>query len=274
MPATHRSHDQPPAQWPRAERDGKETPGRQGTMSAISYTVEGDVAVVTVDYPPVNALSAAVRVGLGEAFERARTDDTVRAVVLMGAGKTFIAGADITEMGTDKSAVKPSLHDLQAMFEGFPKLIVAAIHGTALGGGLELALTAHARVAVASAKVGLPEVNLGILPGAGGTQRLPRLAGVEAALDLITSGKHVAAARAVELGIVDALVEDVRDGGLAFARTALAEARRFRPVIERDEKLKNIDPALFADFREDRADGHHRLHRGGDDDARARGARL
>ena len=218
-------------------------------MSTIDYSVDEGVAVLGVDYPPVNALSAAVRVGLSEALEHARGDDAVRAVVILGAGKTFIAGADITEFGTEQSKVKPSLHELQATLESFPKLTVAAIHGTALGGGLELALTAHARVAVASAKVGLPEVNLGILPGAGGTQRLVRLTGVEAALDIVTSGKHFPAGKALELGIVDAIVDELRSGAITFARNALAKGTVFKPVIERDEKVRGIDPALFAAFR-------------------------
>jgi 3-hydroxyacyl-CoA dehydrogenase len=218
-------------------------------MAAVGYQLEDDVAVLTVDYPPVNALSAAVRTALGEALEQARADDAVKAVVIVGGGKTFIAGADITEMGTDKSKVKPGLKDLQAALESFPKLTVAAIHGTALGGGLELALTCHARVGVSSAKVGLPEVNLGLLPGAGGTQRLPRLAGVETAIDLITSGKHVPAPRALELGILDAIVEDVREGAIGFARAAVQEGRQFQPVIERNEKLRDVDPAVFEQAR-------------------------
>ncbi|MDO7836699.1 3-hydroxyacyl-CoA dehydrogenase NAD-binding domain-containing protein [Sphingobium sp. HBC34] len=218
-------------------------------MSAVAYEVDGETAVLTVNYPPVNALSAAVRTGLGEALERAGADSAVKAVVILGAGKTFIAGADITEFGTDKSKVKPSIHDLQTVLEGFPKLTVAAIHGTALGGGLEVALTCHARVALASAKVGLPEVNLGILPGAGGTQRLPRLTGVEVGIDLVTSGKHVPAPKALELGIVDAIVDDVRSGGIAFAREALASGKTFVPVIERNEKITGIDPSVFAEAR-------------------------
>ncbi|MFC4294681.1 3-hydroxyacyl-CoA dehydrogenase NAD-binding domain-containing protein [Novosphingobium tardum] len=218
-------------------------------MSTVGYEVDGEVAVLAVDYPPVNALSAAVRTGLGEALERARSDSAVRAVVILGAGKTFIAGADITEFGTEKSQVKPSLQDIQGELEGFPKLTVAAIHGTALGGGLELALTCHARVAVPTAKVGLPEVNLGLLPGAGGTQRLPRLTGVEVGIDLITSGKHIAAQQALALGVIDAIVDDLRSGAVAFAREALADGRGFVPVIERDDKVTDIDAAVFATAR-------------------------
>jgi len=218
-------------------------------MSAVRYEVDGNVGIVAVDFPPVNVLSAAVRTGLGEAFARARDDDSVKALVVMGAGKTFIAGADITEMGTDKSKVKPSLHELQNMLEAFPKVTVAAIHGTALGGGYELALACHFRVSVVSAKVGLPEVNLGLLPGAGGTQRLPRLVGVEAAIDIITSGQHVAAARALELGMIDAVVEDLRDGAVAFARDKAALGEPPVPVIDRNEKIASFDPEVFAKAR-------------------------
>ena len=152
-------------------------------------------------------------------------------------------------MGTPLANREPRLHDLQAVFEHFPKLIVAAIHGTALGGGLELALTCHARVAVASAKVGLPEVALGLLPGAGGTQRLTRLTGPAVAIDLITSGKHIAAARALELGVIDAIVEEQRAGGIAFARECLATGRTFEPVILRNDKIASVDAKLFADAR-------------------------
>ncbi len=218
-------------------------------MSAVRYEVDGNVAVLTVDYPPVNALSAAVRTGLGEGLEKARNDDSVEAVIVLGADKTFIAGADITEFGTEKSAVKPGLRDLIETLETFPKLTVAAIHGTALGGGLELALGCHARVAVSSAKVGLPEVNLGILPGAGGTQRLPRLTGVETGIDLITSGKHIPAAKALELGVVDAVVDDVRAGGVAFAQKSLAEGTQFTAVIERNDKISGVEPKVFEEAR-------------------------
>jgi len=218
-------------------------------MNAVRYDVSDDVAVLTVEYPPVNALSAAVRTGLGEALERARHDPAVTAVVIVGGGSTFIAGADITEMGTEKSKVLPSLVDLQHVLETFPKPTVAAIHGTALGGGFELALTCHARVAVPSAKVGLPEVNLGLLPGAGGTQRLPRLVGPEIAIDLITTGKHVPAGRARELGMIDAVVEDLATGAMAHAQRMASQRAPLIPVIERNEKIEGISPELFADAR-------------------------
>ena len=147
------------------------------------YETEGRIAVVTVDSPPVNALSNAVRQGVAQAIDKALADPAVGAIVLTCAGRTFFAGADITEFG--KPQVDPSLRDLQKIVENAAKPAIAAIHGTALGGGLELALVAHYRIAVPSAKLGLPEVNLGLLPGAGGTQRLPRVVGIPKALEMI-----------------------------------------------------------------------------------------
>ena len=218
-------------------------------MPAVEYEVDGTIAVLTVQYPPVNALSAAVRAGLGEGLERARSDDAIAAVVILGGGTTFIAGADITEFGTENSKAKPGLDDIQRILEEFPKPTVAAIHGTALGGGLELALAAHARVAVGSARVGLPEVNLGLLPGAGGTQRLPRLAGVHAALDLITTGKHIGADKALALGIIDKIVDNLRSGATHFARDLAASGKLLAPVIARQEKVTEVDPQIFAEAR-------------------------
>ncbi|HEY0436107.1 MAG TPA: enoyl-CoA hydratase-related protein, partial [Phenylobacterium sp.] len=163
--------------------------------SVTTLTQDGDVAVITLNSPPVNALSAKVREGLFEGFKAAGASDA-KAIVLICEGRTFIAGADITEFGGAMAG--PSLFEVQDMMEGSPKPVVAAIHGTALGGGLEVALCAHYRVAVPSARVGLPEVALGLLPGAGGTQRLPRVVGVERALAMIVSGNPVGAAEAAE----------------------------------------------------------------------------
>jgi 3-hydroxyacyl-CoA dehydrogenase len=219
-------------------------------MHAVEYDVDGTIAVLTVQYPPVNALSAAVRKSLDKALERARDDDAIAAVVILGGGTTFIAGADITAFGTENSQAKPSFEDIQRSLEDFPKPTVAAIHGTVLGGGLELALAANARVAIRSAKVGLPEVNLGLLPGAGGTQRLPRLTGVSAALDLITTGKHIGVDRALALGIIDAIVDDVRVGAIRFAREMAASGMTLAPVIARNEKVIDIDPRIFAEARQ------------------------
>ena len=156
-----------------------------------TFAIEGAVAVITLNSPPVNALSAPVRDGLAHGVAQAMGNPAVKAVVLICEGKTFIAGADISEFG--KPPKGTSLFDALNAIEGASIPVVAAIHGTALGGGLEVALTCHYRVAVPSAKCGLPEVKLGLLPGAGGTQRLPRIVGVEKALEMVTSGEHVGA---------------------------------------------------------------------------------
>nr|MBP6113031.1 enoyl-CoA hydratase/isomerase family protein [Sphingobium sp.] len=171
-----------------------------------TYEVDGQIAIIAVDSPPVNAFSAAVRQGIAAAIEQAEQDHAVGAIVLICGGRTFFAGADITELG--KAQVEPSLRNMQVMIENAKKPVVAAIHGTALGGGLETALVCHYRIAVPSARLGLPEVNLGLLPGAGGTQRLPRIVGVEKALELVTSGSQVSAKAALAFGLLDALVDE------------------------------------------------------------------
>lgn len=214
-------------------------------------TVDGNIAVLTLDSPPVNALSAVVRQGIQEGINAAVRDPAVEAIVLICAGKTFIAGADITEFG--KPPVPPSLPEVQAAIENAPKPVIAAIHGTALGGGLETALVCHYRVAVPSAKCGLPEVNLGLLPGAGGTQRLPRIVGPEKALEMVTSGVHVRAKDALAMGLVDELTaeDDLRGGAMAFAKKVLAEQRPLKKVRDMNEKVEAArgKPELFADFR-------------------------
>ena len=156
----------------------------------VSYTRDGELAVVTIDNPPVNATSQAVRAGLLEAINRAAADDS-RALVLCCAGRTFIAGADITEFG--KPPLAPALPDVLDALEALPKPVIVAIHGTALGGGLEAAMAGHYRIADARAKLGLPEVKLGLLPGAGGTRRAPRLMGVKPSLELMTGGAPISA---------------------------------------------------------------------------------
>jgi len=217
-------------------------------VAAVETAIEGDVAVLTVNHPPVNALSHAVREGLMAGLEDALKNDVVTAIVLIGGGRTFIAGADISEFGTPKATASPRLQDIQAAFEKSAKPLVAAIHGTALGGGLELALTCHARVATSDAKVGLPEVKLGLIPGAGGTVRLPRLVGPKIALDMATSGKHIPAPQAVESGLIDAIVDDLRQGAIDYARK-LVETGAPGPVIEREDKIRDLDPQLFKDYR-------------------------
>jgi 3-hydroxyacyl-CoA dehydrogenase len=217
----------------------------------IDLTMDGEVAVLTMASPPVNALSAAVRDGLSQGLNQAIADAGAKAIVLMGAGRTFSAGADINEFGRPPKGV--SLLDLEAQVESSPKPVVAAIHGSALGGALELALACHYRIATPSARCGLPEVKLGILPGAGGTQRLPRIVGAEKALELIASGEHVPARAALDMGLLDELVDDgaVREGAIAFAQKVIAERRPLKKVRDLDDKLEGArrDPGLFDRFR-------------------------
>jgi 3-hydroxyacyl-CoA dehydrogenase len=217
----------------------------------VALARAGEIALLTIDSPPVNALSAPVREGIVAGLRRAIDDPAVKAIVLICAGRTFIAGADIGEFG--KPPKGPNLLEVEEVIEGSPKPVVAAIHGTALGGGLETALACHYRVAVPSARCGLPEVKLGILPGAGGTQRLPRLTGPEKALDMVTSGEPVGAPEAMALGIVDALVGEgaLREGALAFARKVVAEGRPLRRVRDLNDKVEAARgrPEIFEAFR-------------------------
>jgi 3-hydroxyacyl-CoA dehydrogenase len=223
-----------------------------GTINAVcEYEAVGDVGVITLNSPPVNALSAPVRDGIFGGIEAGVADTSVKSIVLICAGRTFIAGADITEFGGPAKGV--GLHEVQAAIENSPKPVIGAIHGTALGGGLEVALCCHYRVGVPSAKCGLPEVALGLLPGAGGTQRLPRIVGVEKALDMVTSGAHVGAKDCLAMGLLDELVEEgaLRDGAIAFARKVVAEGRPLRKVKESNEKVEAArgKPEIFANFR-------------------------
>src|SRR6476620_8965688 len=203
----------------------------------VRYEVRDRVAVITIDNPPVNALSPAVWTGIDQAVARANVDADVDATVLIGAGTTFIAGADIKvfdmlKTAGDSLARSAATHALLRRLEDSPKPLVAAIHGNALGGGMEVAMSCHYRVAAKDAKVGQPEVLLGIIPGAGGTQRLPRLAGAELALQMCTDGKPVAAPRARTAGMIDDIVEgDLRSGAIAFAK-AKAAAHEIRKVRE------------------------------------------
>lgn len=208
----------------------------------------GGVALITVDSPPVNALSYAVRRSLSDRLAEAEADPSIGAVVITCAGRTFFAGADITEFG--KPMVSPDLRELIDQIDAMSCPVVAAIHGTALGGGLELALGCHYRVAVPSAKVGLPEIALGLIPGAGGTQRLPRIVGVETALDLITSGRSIPAREAADLGIVDEIIEDgpLIEGALACAQRAMAQTTPLDRL--RDRPVPNAPPEVFDRFRD------------------------
>jgi 3-hydroxyacyl-CoA dehydrogenase len=214
-------------------------------------TLDGDVAVVTIDSPPVNALSQTVRDGLKRGVEGADADSAVKAIVIICGGRTFIAGADISEFGKPHAA--PFLPDVLAAIENASKPVIAALHGTALGGGFEVALTAHYRIAVPSAKCGLPEIKLGLIPGAGGTQRLPRLVGVEKALEVILSGTPFGARDAKDWGVVDELAEEgkLRESALAYARRLVAEKAPLNKVRDRSEKLASAQghPEVFEAIR-------------------------
>jgi 3-hydroxyacyl-CoA dehydrogenase len=223
-------------------------------MTAITKSVDldrrGRVAVLTVDNPPVNALSQHVRQGLAEGLKQALADGAVQAVVITCAGRTFIAGADITEFGKPPAA--PGLHEVLDAIEGSPKPVVAAVHGTALGGGLEVTLACHYRIGVKDARFGLPEVKLGLLPGAGGTQRLPRVVGVEKALGMMVSGDPIRADEALKTGLIDEIVEgDLAAAGVAFAEKVLSERRPLKKIRDLDDKLAAVrgKPEVFANFR-------------------------
>ncbi|HSF94018.1 MAG TPA: 3-hydroxyacyl-CoA dehydrogenase NAD-binding domain-containing protein [Thermohalobaculum sp.] len=212
---------------------------------------EGNIGVIIVDNPPVNALGIAVRKGLMRAIEEVADDESIEAVALICEGRTFFAGADISEFG--KPPVPPMLRDVHEALEDCPVPVVAGIHGTALGGGLETALACHYRIAEPSAQLGLPEVKLGILPGAGGTQRLPRVVGVEKAIDMICNGEPIGAREARTMGVVDELVDEgtIREGTIAFAARMAAEDRPLIKVSERDRLIAEATrrPELFHHAR-------------------------
>ena len=213
--------------------------------SPVSYKLEGIIGVITVNNPPVNALSQPVRQGMLDAITTAQGDDS-EAIVIICEGRTFIAGADISEFG--KPMQDPFLPELLNTIEASSKLVVAAIHGTALGGGFETALAAHYRCAVPAAKIGLPEVKLGLLPGAGGTQRTPRLAGVKASLDLITSGAPISVGQAGKIGLIDKIIDgDLRDGALAWARELVDAGTSVRKSSE--QPVPEFDAAIFDEVR-------------------------
>jgi 3-hydroxyacyl-CoA dehydrogenase len=215
-------------------------------MPLVDLRRDDNIGVIVIDNPPVNALKNAVRSGLTEALTRAREDASIEALVITCAGRTFIAGADISEFG--KPPQPPTTIDVIAAIESMPKPVIAAMHGTALGGGLEVALGCHYRVAVPSAKLGLPEIKLGLMPGAGGTQRLPRLVGVEMALDMIVTGEQVTASEALDAGLIDMIVVgDLAAAGVAYARRVVKEKRPLPRARDSDEKLMPFksDPAAF-----------------------------
>ena len=219
--------------------------------SVVDLSIEGEVALVTINSPPVNALSQAVREGLKRGVEAAEANGAVKAIVIICDGRTFIAGADISEFG--KPPAPPSLHQALDAMENASKPVIAAIHGTALGGGFEVALTAHYRIAVPSAKCGLPEIKLGILPGAGGTQRLPRLIGPEKALEVILSGTPFSAREAKEWGVVDELAEEgkLRDAAIVYAKRLIAEKAPLKKARDRSDRIEPArgHPEIFEAAR-------------------------
>jgi len=234
----------------------------EGLMARINEVVDlnitGGIALVTIDSPPVNALSLTVRAGLIAGLKQAQADPSVTAIVILCAGRTFFAGADITEFG--KPFTPPNLIDVEYEIEASIHPVIAAMHGTALGGGLETALACDWRIAVPSTKLGLPEVSLGLLPGAGGTQRLPRLIGVPEALDMMAFGRPVTAQRALALGLIDAILPGacLRDEAIAYARDLVETGNPRRRIREMEAKLAHAEPGMFADFTQK----HARVFRG------------
>jgi 3-hydroxyacyl-CoA dehydrogenase len=222
----------------------------------VNLTTQDGVAVITIDNPPVNALSPGVPEGLVAALDAAEKDPSARAIVIIGGGRTFIAGADIKELelaASGRGSGPPKFHDILARIEDSSKPVVMAIHGTALGGGNEVAMAGHYRVAVPDAQIGQPEVNLGIIPGAEGTQRLPRLVGVAAAVDLCVSGKPIRAAEALKLGLIDRVIEgDLLTGAAAFAREIADKGGELRKTSELHDKLGSefVDASIFAAGRD------------------------
>ena len=220
----------------------------------VHYEVRGKIALMTVDNPPVNPLSSGVRAGLVEGIDRALADDAISAIVLTGAGRAFIAGADISEFGGASEG--PGLHDCLNAMDASAKPIVAAINGTAFGGGLEVALCCHYRVISPAAQVGLPEVKLGLLPGAGGTQRLPRLVGAEKALEFMLSGDGIPGPQAMNLGIVDAVADgDIVEAGISFAENLVSQGSPIRRIRDEEDRLvaDREHPEIFERARQDAA---------------------
>src|SRR5262249_2854693 len=214
----------------------------------VSLERHGDVGVITVNYPPVNAVGPGVAEGIKDCLARANMDPAIKAIILMGAGRSFIAGADIRGFGTNRPRL-PLGERVYDTLDASEKPVIAAIHGYALGGGLEIAMACHYRMALPSAKVGLPEVLIGILPGGGGTQRLPRLIGVKAALDMIVTGRHVPAPEAKRLGIIDELLPanaDLLDSAMAHGLRIM----NVRPLPRvRDRMVRLEDPRVFGTMR-------------------------
>jgi 3-hydroxyacyl-CoA dehydrogenase len=219
-------------------------------VPAVDYRVTEDVAILGIANPPVNALSLAVREGLMEGLARAYADPGVVAIVICGADGIFPAGADINEIASGLALTAPMILDVQARMEAATKPLVAALEGNALGGGFELALTCHWRVATPSATVGLPEVRLGLIPGAGGTQRFTRLAGPQAALEAITSGAPLSASRALELGLIDSIADDAVAAAAVLGRQAAGEGWPLRITSELNGRIREVNGGIFTAFRQ------------------------
>jgi 3-hydroxyacyl-CoA dehydrogenase len=206
---------------------------------SVCFEIHGDIALAVIDRPPVNAIDASVRAGLLEAARRFGSDDALRVLLIACRGRTFMSGADLTELGSQ--IPPPPYAEVLAALEDCAKPVIAALHGTALGGGLEIAMACHYRCATPDARMGMPEITLGILPGAGGTQRLPRLIGPDQALELLLQGAPIDARRACELGLIDELVgENPIEGGLAYARRLLQVGASTRPTRARTDRLRPI----------------------------------
>lgn len=220
--------------------------------NVVSYELNGNIGIIRVNNPPVNALARVVRQGILDAVTEAQKDAS-EAIVLCCEGRTFIAGADITEFG--KPPMEPGLPEVLTVIENSSKPVIAAIHGTALGGGFEVALACHYRCAVASAQVGLPEVKLGLLPGAGGTQRVPRVAGVKAALDMITSGNPIAAGKACEMGLVDEIIgdADLVAGAIQYAKDLAESGAPLKRIRDISIDPASIEPGFFDKARKEQA---------------------
>ena len=219
-----------------------------------TYQVQNEIAIITMDKPPINGLGAALRAGIAAGLAQANQDPSIQAIVLIGTPRAFSGGADITEFGTAKQTQEPTLRIVIDTMESSSKPIVAAISGFCLGGGLELALGCHFRVALADATLGLPEVKLGLLPGGGGTQRLPRLLGFEKAVNMIVSGAHIPALKFKDTLLIDQIIEgDLTEGALAFARSVIAKnlpLKRVRdlsvPGVPTEDALAQARAAVVA----------------------------
>ena len=219
---------------------------------AVTYTVHDGVAVIAMNNPPVNGLGSVLRPGIMDGLQKAAADPAVKALVIMGTAKAFSGGADIREFNTPKSTMSPTMAEIQVVQDGFTKPLVAAISGFALGGGLELALACHYRVAAPKSSLGLPEVKLGLLPGAGGTQRLPRIVGATEALKMMTTGNPVTTEKALELGLIEAIVTgDLLEGAVAFANKLVADGKGPRRVRDQFVKVDGDPKAFFAAARAD-----------------------